>query len=139
MAHEELSRESEVEGSSNRAFGLVFGALFLVISGGPLFYRELPRWWALSIAVVIVFVAIFKPLLLAGPNWLWTKLGLVLGKIVSPVALGILFYCVLVPIGVLVRLAAKDPLRLKFDSGANSYWIPRKPPGPPPDSMTNQF
>lgn len=139
MAHEDLSRESAVEGSSDRAFGLVFGALFLVIAGWPLFYREMPRWWALGLAVITVFVAILKPLLLAGPNRLWFKFGLLLGKIVSPIALGVLFYCVVAPIGVLSRLVMKDPLRLKIDSGANSYWIPREPPGPPPDSMTNQF
>src|SRR5207249_9397717 len=66
---------------------------------------------------------LWKPALLAVPNRLWFKLGLLLGKVVSPVALGILFYCVIAPIGVLARLAGKDPLRLKLDSGANSYWI----------------
>jgi hypothetical protein len=53
--------------------------------------------------------------------------------------LGILFYCGLAPIGALARLTGKDPLRLKLDSAADSYWIPREPPGPPPDSMTHQF
>jgi hypothetical protein len=67
------------------------------------------------------------------------KLGVLLGKVVSPVALGVLFYAVLVPIGVMMRIAGKDPLRLKRDAGAATYWIRRVPPGPPPDSMTNQF
>jgi hypothetical protein len=70
---------------------------------------------------------------------LWIKLGVLLGKVVSPVALGILFYCVLMPIGIVLRMAGKDPLRLRRDSSAASYWIARRPPGPPPDSMTNQF
>jgi len=139
MAHEDLSREQQVEGSTDRAFGLVFAGAFLLIAGWPLFHGETPRWWALGVAVVFAIIAIWKPALLAVPNRLWFKLGLLLGKVVSPVALGILFYCVIAPIGVLARLAGKDPLRLKLDSGANSYWIPRKPPGPPPDSMINQF
>src|SRR6266852_5855696 len=139
MAHEDLSREQQVEGSTDRAFGLVFAGAFLLIAGWPLFHGETPRWWALGVAVVFAIIAIWKPALLAVPNRLWFKLGLLLGKVVSPVALGILFYCVVAPIGVLARLAGKDPLRLKLDSGANSYWIPRKPPGPPPDSMINQF
>jgi hypothetical protein len=59
--------------------------------------------------------------------------------LVSPIALGALFYLAFVPIGLLMRLAGKDPLRLRRDAGSASYWIPRRPPGPPPDSMTNQF
>ncbi len=89
--------------------------------------------------MVFAIIAIWKPALLAVPNRLWTKLGVLLGKVVSPIALGILFYGVITPIGAVMRLAGKDALRLKLDSGADSYWIPRKPPGPPPDSMTNQF
>lgn len=139
MAHEDLSRDQQVEGSSDRSFGLVFAGVFLVVACWPLFHLELPRWWALGIAVVFAFIAIWKPALLAVPNRLWTKLGVLLGKVVSPIALGILFYGVITPIGAVMRLTGKDPLRLKFDSGADSYWIPRKPPGPPPDSMTNQF
>lgn len=139
MAHEDLSRDQQVEGSSDRSFGLVFSGVFLVVACWPLFYREMPRWWALGIAVVFVVIAILKPALLAGLNRQWLKFGLLLGKVVSPVALGILFYCVVAPIGGLMRLTGKDPLRLKLDSGAKSYWIPRQPPGPPPDSMTNQF
>ena len=139
MAHEDLNRIQTVEGSSDRAFGLVFAGVFLLVAGWPLFSGETPRWWALGIAAAFVLIAMLKPALLAGLNRQWIKLGLLLGKVVSPVALGILFYCVIAPIGLLVRLSGKDPLRLKLDSGSNSYWIPRKPPGPPPDSMTNQF
>jgi hypothetical protein len=139
MAHEDLTRDQQVEGSSDRSFGLVFAGVFLVVACWPLFYWELPRWWALGVAVVFAVISIWKPALLARPNRLWTKLGLLLGKIVSPIALGIVFYGVVAPIGLLVRITGKDPLRLKLDSSADSYWILRKPPGPPPDSMTNQF
>ena len=139
MPHEDLSRDQEVEGSSDRSFGLVFAGVFLLIAAWPLWYGATPRWWAAGVAAVFAVVAVTRPILLAVPNRLWIKFGVLLGKLVSPIALGVLFYSVLAPIGVLMRIAGKDPLRLKRDATTASYWIPRKPPGPPPDSMTNQF
>jgi hypothetical protein len=139
MAHDDLNRVQHVEGSSDRAFGLVFAGVFLVIAGWPLFHGEALRWWAVGVASVFALLALVKPVLLARLNRLWIKLGILLGKIVSPIALGILFYGVFTPIGIMMRLAGKDPLRLQFVSDADSYWIPRVPPGPPPNSMNNQF
>ncbi len=139
MAHEDLTREQKVEGSSDRAFGVVFAVVFLVIAGWPLFFGGTLRWWAIAASAVFALIAMLKPALLAGLNRQWMKLGVLLGKVVSPIALGLLFYGVITPIGAVLRLAGKDPLRLKFDRGADSYWIRREPPGPPPDSMTNQF
>jgi nitrate reductase NapE component len=139
MAHEDLSREQQVESSSNRSLGLVFAVFFVVIACWPLLHQEAPRGWGFVVAAVFAVIALLKPALLAGLNRLWTKLGVLLGKVISPIALGILFYGVFTPIGAVLRLTGKDPLRLKLDPGADSYWIPRKPPGPPPDSMTNQF
>jgi len=139
MAHEDLKREHKVEGSTDRAFGFVFAAVFLVIASWPLLHGAPPRWWAFATAVAFAVVAQLRPEALAGLNRLWIKLGVLLGKLVSPIALGVLFYGVVTPIGALMRLAGKDPLRLKRDAGAKSHWLPRKPPGPPPDSMTNQF
>lgn len=139
MAHEDLAREQHVEGSSDRAFGWVFAAVFLIVAGWPLLYGQQPRWWAVAIAAIFALVAQVRPRLLAGLNRQWLKLGIFLGKVISPVALGILFYGVLAPLGALMRLSGKDPMRRKLDAAAASYWLPRKPPGPPPDSMTNQF
>ncbi|KAF0163667.1 MAG: hypothetical protein FD158_3120, partial [bacterium] len=139
MAHEDLEREQHVEGSSDRAFGLVFAGVFLLVAGWPLLGGEGVRWWSVAVSGAFAAVALAKPELLAGLNRQWMKLGILLGKVVSPVALGVLFYCVITPIGLALRLAGKDPLRLKRDPAASSYWIPRDPPGPPPGSMTNQF
>jgi len=139
MAHEDLNRDQHVEGSSDRSFGFVFAAVFLVIAGMPLFHGEAIRWWSVGVAAVFALVALLKPALLSGLNRLWMKLGVLLGKVVSPIALSILFYIVITPIGLIIRLSGKDPLRLKFDPDAKSYWIPREPPGPPPGSMNNQF
>jgi len=139
MAHEELSRNQKVEGSSDRSFGLVFAGVFFLIAAWPLWYGATPRWWAAGVAATFAVIAMMKPTLLASLNRLWIKLGLLLGKVVSPVALGVLFFGVFFPIGIVMRIAGKDPLRLKRDANAASYWIARKPPGPPPDSMTHQF
>lgn len=139
MAHEDFTRDQQVEGSTDRVFGLVFAVVFLVVAGWPLSYGEAPRWWACGVAAMFALIAQVKPALLAGLNRLWIKLGVLLGKLVSPVVLAVLFYGVLTPLGAVMRLTGKDPLRLKRDARAKSHWLQRKPPGPPPDSMTRQF
>lgn len=139
MAHENLSREESIEGSTDRVFGLVMAAAFAVVAAWPLMFGGGLRWWSVAIAAAFAAAALVFPSSLSGLNRLWMKLGLLLGKVVSPIALGILFYGVLAPMGLLLRIFGKDPLRLKFDRSTESYWQPRTPPGPPPDSMTNQF
>src|SRR5262245_13556177 len=99
MAHEDLHREQKVEGSSVRAFGIVFAVVFTLIAAWPLLHGGGLRLWSLAVAIAFAFVAWLRPTLLAGLNRWWLKLGLFLGKVVSPIALGILFYAVLVPIG----------------------------------------
>ena len=76
---------------------------------------------------------------LAPLNRVWLRLGLVLYKVVNPVAMGLVFFTTVVPIGLMMRALGKDPLRLKRDASAASYWIMRDPPGPAPDTMKNQF
>jgi hypothetical protein len=79
------------------------------------------------------------PRVLAPLNKLWTKLGLLIYKVMNPIVLGLLFFVTIMPIGLLMRVFGKDFLRMKIDRNAKSYWIERKPPGPPPQSMRNQF
>lgn len=138
-AHEDLTREEQAEGSTDRNFGLVFGVVFVLIAVWPYFRSQPLRWWPIPIAAAFFLLALARPSLLALPNRLWTRLGLLMGQVVSPVALGILFYAVFTPIGWIARVAGKDPLRLKFDATAASYWIARDPPGPPPQSMDRPF
>ena len=139
MAHEDLKRENVIEGSTNRSFGIVFACVFLIIAAWPLLQANAPRWWAAGIAVVFAVIALTRPVILAPLNSNWIKLGILLGKIVAPIALGILFFVVITPLALVMRLVNKDPLRLKQDHAVKSYWVAREPPGPPPDSMTNQF
>ncbi len=139
MAHEDLNRDQIAEGSSNRSFGFVFATVFLIIGVLPMFHGETLRLWAVGTAAIFSVLALFMPELLEYPNRLWIRLGILLSKVVSPIALGVVFYGALTPIGLAMRRIGKDPLRLKRDPGAKSYWISRDPPGPQPDSITNQF
>jgi Saxitoxin biosynthesis operon protein SxtJ len=139
MAHEDLTRQEHIEGSSDRSFGFVFAAVFAIIAAWPLMHGAGLRWWSAGVAGAFALVALVVPSILAVPNRLWMKLGLLMGKVVAPIALGILFFLVFTPMGMLMRLLGKDPLKLKRDEAASTYWVNREPPGPPPTSMTNQF
>jgi hypothetical protein len=140
VAHEQLQAEDEeVKAPSNRNFGLTFAVVFLVIGTLPLIRSGGVRWWAWVMAGVFGAITWLRPQWLTAVNRWWLKFGLLLGHIVAPVAMGILFYLVITPIGLLMRLAGKAGMRAPFDGQAASYWLPREPPGPAPDSMKNQF
>jgi hypothetical protein len=139
MTHEDFSRKEDVTVSTERSFGLVMAAVFLIIALWPLIGAEPIRWWAAGMSAAFAIVALLWSAALAPLNKLWNRLGLFLYHVVSPVILGLLFYVTVTPIALLMRLLGKDPLRLRRDPGAASYWIERTPPGPAPDSMKNQF
>lgn len=137
--HENIRREHEVVGSSDRNFGLTF-AVFFAILAGLSFWRAGERWpYWLGAAAAIALVALVVPRLLAPLNKAWTKLGLLLFKVVNPIVMFVLFAITIVPIGLIRRALGHDALNLRFDPQATSYWIPRTPPGPAPESMKNQF
>lgn len=137
--HEDLVREEHVEGGSNRSFGLVFTGFFAIVAGISA-WREGWMWpWAAGLAAAFLIASFAAAGLLAPLNRAWTKFGLLLGRIVAPVVLGLLFFLSVVPIGLIMRARGKDLLRLKFDREAPSYWIERDPPGPPPETMRKQF
>lgn len=138
-SHENLSRDEAVEGSSNRSFGIVFAVVFLVIGCWPFVFGEGMLWWAVATAAAFGAIAFVAPSLLEWPNRLWLRFGLLLHHIVSPIALALVFYGAVLPTGLLLRLFGKDLLRLRRQPQAPSYWIDRTPPGPPPDSLKDQF
>jgi hypothetical protein len=137
--HEFGARTASAEISSDRSFGLVFAGFFALVASYNWWHggRAWPLYFVLGAAFLVV--ALVAPHSLAPLNRLWSKLGLLIGMIVSPVVLGLLFFLVVTPVGFLMRLTGKDPLRLRADSGADSYWIVRQPPGPAGDSMSDQF
>jgi len=139
QTHEDLRRDDTVETSSDRFFGLLFFAVFLIIALWPLLKGRPVYPVPLGIALTFLAVALIVPRWLAPLNRLWMKFGELLHRIVSPVILGIMFFGVITPVALLLRLAGKDLLRTKFDRDATSYWIPREPPGPEKSSLKRQF
>ena len=138
--HEHTPRHtSPIQSSSDRSFGFVFAAVFLIVALYPLLHAAGIRIWAVAVSGAFLLLAALAPQVLAPANRLWKKFGMLLHNIVSPIALGILFFLVVPPTGLLMRLFGKDPLRLRFDPAADSYWIKRDPPGPAADSLNNQF
>ncbi len=138
--HETLNRHEEVLRGTDRGFGLVMAALFTIIALWPPLFSGGPfRLWAIVVAATLLALALTVPRVLAPFNQAWLKFGLLMSRIVNPVVLGLMFYVVVTPFGLVMRLFGKDPLRLKRDSQATSYWIERHPPGPSPESMRNQF
>jgi predicted membrane metal-binding protein len=136
---ENAAREERIEGSSDRRFGLLFAAIFTGLALWPLIRGEKIRFWALSVGAVFMVLALAWPRALSWINREWMRFGLLLNRIVSPVAIGVVYYLTLVPMGLLMRACGKNPLRLKFDRAAASYWIQRVPPGPDPKTMNDQF
>jgi hypothetical protein len=137
--HEDLSRD-HVKAPSERSFGLTVGAVLILIGVAPVMLGRHGgiRWWAVALGAVLVVAGVVAPGALGPLNRVWFRFGLLLNRIVSPIALGVLFYAVIVPAGLVMRAFKMDPLRLRRYPGAESYWIPRVPPGPPAESMKQQ-
>ena len=136
--HENL-RQEEVVGGSDRGFGLVFAGVFAIIGAVKLWHGHAGGGIWCAAALVFLILAIVRPMLLAPLNRLWLKLGLLLYKVVNPIVMALIFSLAILPTGLLMRLFRKDPLRLKCDPQARTFWIERRPPGPAPDTMRNQF
>jgi saxitoxin biosynthesis operon SxtJ-like protein len=134
--HEDYSREHEVRLGSDRSFGFTIAAALAVIGALPMYRHHPPRVGLLVASIVLACVAFAKPSLLHGLNRLWSRLGLALNRVTSPVLLAIVYCLAVVPTGLAMRLAGKDPMRRRRNSTARSYWIARESP---PTSMTQQF
>jgi Saxitoxin biosynthesis operon protein SxtJ len=134
----EVERE-EVTSSSDRSFGYVFSIAFTVIGLWPLLDGRSPRYWALAIACIFLLLAGFAPRILRPLNMLWGRLGALLHRIVTPIVMSVVFFLVVTPLAYIMQALGKDPLRLRWDKNAKSYWIEREPAGPEPQTMTRQF
>lgn len=132
-------REETIAGSSDRTFGLLFAAIFAVLALWPLVHGGKIRFWALALGAVFLVLALASPHALSWMNRGWMRFGLLLNRIVSPLAIGAVYFLTLVPMGLAMRAFGKKPLRLGFDPAAASYWISRDPPGPDPQTMNDQF
>jgi hypothetical protein len=136
--HEDFTRSLAEKTPSDRSFGWVFSGFFALIALAP-FLRGRPlRLWALGVSGALLLITLVRPTLFSEVNRLWMRLALLLSRIMNPLVTGLLFFVVITPIALFLRMLGKDSLRLKTSHGS-SYWIIRNPPGPEPDTMTHQF
>lgn len=136
--HEDFSSRVHGRGPSERNFGAVFCAFFLFLALGPLLrHRPMrPVWLGCGIAVLLI--TLLRPSLLGPANRVWTRIGILLGKVMNPIVTGLLFYLVFTPAAVVLRWMGKDLLELSRREDADSYWI-RRSPATDATEMINQF
>ena len=120
---------------SNKNFGLTFFIVFLIISFWPLMNNEQIRIWSLVIALIFLILGMSNSKILTPLNTIWFKFGLILGRIVSPIVMGIIFFLIVTPISIIMRILGKDLLNLKYNN-QKSYWIEKRGPK---SKMKNQF
>ena len=126
---------SEIKPSSNKSFGIVFFILFLIIAIYPLTNNNDLNTWALIISFIFLILGLINSIFLTPLNIIWFKFGIFLGKIVSPVIMGIIYFFLVTPTGLIMKILGKDLLNLKFNND-KSYWIEKKGPK---SKMKNQF
>ena len=120
-----MIKKSKIRMSSNRNFGLVFFFVFLIISLWPLLNEDPLRIWSIIIAIIFLILGLMNSKLLTPLNVLWFKFGILLGSIVAPIVMGIVFFLVITPTGFIMKIFNKDLLKKNRDSGKVSYWINR--------------
>ena len=125
----------DIKISSNRSFGIVFFIVFLLIALYPLIYSGEIRVWSAIISLTFLILGLLNSKILTPLNKLWFKFGIFLGKIISPFIMGIIFFLVVTPIGLIMKFMRKDLLNLKYNKG-KTYWIEKKGPK---SKMKNQF
>ena len=126
----------EIKLGSNRSFGIVFFIVFVLIAIYPLINQGEIRIWSLIISFLFLFFGLLNSKILTPLNKLWFRFGLFLGKIISPIIMGVIFFLVVTPIGLLMRFFGKDVLNLKLNKKKSSYWIEKVGPK---SKMKNQF
>ena len=127
---------NKIKISSNRNFGLVFFIIFLIVSLWPLTYGEQIRIWSAVISLIFLILGLMNSKLLTPLNRLWFKFGMILGAVVAPIVMGVVFFLVVTPIGFIMRIMGKDLLKKKYDKKMKTYWIKRDKPV---SSMKQQF
>ena len=128
-------KKNNIKISSNKSFGIVFFIVFLIIAIFPLLNDEIIRIWSLIISIIFLFLGLLNSRFLTPLNMLWFKFGIFLGKIVSPIIMGIIFFLVVTPIALFMKMLKKDLLNLKFNKNY-SYWIEKNEIK---SKMKNQF
>jgi len=125
-----------IKPGSEKSFGIVFSVVFLIVSFYPLTNSEGVRVWAIIVSIIFLLLAFSAPKILIIPNKLWFKFGMLIGSIMAPIVMALVYFVTVLPTGLIMRLLGKDLLKQKLDKDAKSYWIERSEPM---GSMKNQF
>ena len=125
----------DIKISSNRSFGIVFFVVFILVALYPLIYSGEIRIWSIVLSLIFLTLGLLNSKILTPLNKIWFKFGIILGKIISPIIMGVIFFLVVTPISLLMRLLGKDLLNLKYNKN-KSYWIEKNGPK---SKMKNQF
>jgi hypothetical protein len=137
--HEKFEPRHAPKRSPDRGFGLIMAAFFALVGLSPLRTGHPIRIWSLIVSAAFLVVALTIPSTLRWPNLFWQRLGALLSGIVNPIVISLMFFLVFTPMAFFIRLAGKDPLRLRRIAGDGSYWIPRSTPSPDANSLRTQF
>src|SRR2546422_9623555 len=124
---------------SNRSFGWTFTGFFVLAGAYGLWKGAGAQSWLLALAAVTAVVTLTRETWLTPLNRAWMKLGELLGRVVSPVVLGVIFFGIFTPVGAAMRWFGRDAMCRRFDAAARSYWVKRDPPGPADGSYRNMF
>ena len=120
-----MTSNSKITIPSNRSFGLVFFVVFLIVAIWPLKSGEDFRLWSLTLSIIFLILGVLNSRFLTPLNKLWIKFGFFLGAIVSPIIMGIVYFLVVTPIGLFMRLLGKDLLKKDKVKNVSTYWIKR--------------
>ena len=124
---------------SNRSFGWTFSGIFLAVGVYGLWRGGAVLSWLLLAAVVMAAVTVSRETWLTPLNRAWMSLGLLLGRVVNPLVLGVIFFGIFTPVGLAMRMWGRDAMARRFEPDLKSYWLERNPPGPADDSYRNMF
>ena len=129
-------KQEEIKISSNKSFGIVFFVIFIVIALWPLMKGGDLKIWSIIIAIIFLFLGLINSKILTPLNKLWFRFGVLLGKIVAPIVMGIIYFALVTPIGVIMKIFKKDILNLKIDKNKKTYWLKKDENK---QNMKNQF
>ena len=116
-------KQKEIKTGSNKSFGIVFFVIFIIIALWPLLKDENIRVWSIIVSITFLTLGLLNSKILTPLNKLWMRLGILLGSIVSPIVMGVVYFGVVTPIGLIMKLFGKDVLNLKLDKNKPTYWL----------------
>ena len=130
-----IMKNNEIKISSNKSFGIVFAIVFFLIALWPIINSNDIRIWSLIVSIIFLILGLMNSSILTPINKIWFRLGILLGNFIAPIVMGIIFFFVVTPIGLIMRLLGRDLIKLKKNN-ENSYWIEKKDAE---SSMRKQF